>query len=71
MSPSKPIVSSLQDLDVITKREENNLKKTDSVEGRHIQVDVNDLFQNQVSNNGMYQGGSALYKWTGQSRTTF
>ena len=54
MSPSKLIVSSLLNLDLITKREEGDLKKMNTVEGRNIQVDVIDLLESQASSNGRY-----------------
>ena len=53
MSPSKPIVLSQQDLDLITKKKEDDLKK-DSVEGSKTPLDVNDLLDTQVLSNGRY-----------------
>ena len=53
-SPSKSTVSSAQDLDLITKREEDDLKKTDSVEGRNIEADIINIFETQVSNSDMF-----------------
>ena len=54
MSPSKLTVSSVQDLDLITKMEEDDLKKTDSVEGRNIRVGLTDLLATQGATRGTY-----------------
>ena len=53
MSPTEPTVSSLQNLDLITKMEEDDLRE-DSIKGRNIQVDVTDLHQTQRPTGGTY-----------------